>query len=128
MTQAPGHRKWPEHHVREVRDGRRLAVEVAGEVIADSNDVIEVREDGHRARHYFPRANVKMDALQKTSTTTQCPFKGTASYFSIGNDLTDAAWSYEAPYDEHRSLEGRIAFDAVKYPEIELTPSGERNG
>ncbi len=50
---------------------------------------------------------MKMDKLQSSQKTTECPYKGTARYFSIsagGKQLKDSVWSYESPYDEHLDL------------------------
>jgi uncharacterized protein (DUF427 family) len=95
-----------------------------GKPLADSRDVIRVDEDGSPARVYFPRADVRMDQLQASATTTYCPFKGTAVYFSILGDgqqvLKDAAWSYEEPYDEHPDLKGRISFYVERAPQIQI--------
>jgi uncharacterized protein (DUF427 family) len=123
---SPGHEKWPDHKVQERHLDRRVRVEVGGVVLADSSDVIEVDEDGAPPRLYFPRSDVRMDALERTATTSECPFKGTARYFSIvagGNKLADAVWTYEEPYIEHRDLKDRVAFYDDKIPEIHVMPS-----
>lgn len=124
MSKAPGHVKWPEHQVRETRLHDHIVVSAHGQPLADSRDVIRVEEDGHPPRLYFLRGDVRMDQLQASATTTECPFKGTAVYFSAVADgqrvLKDAAWSYENPYDEHRDLKDRIAFYTDRVPQIQI--------
>lgn len=113
MSKSPGHRKWPAHKVAEMRTGEPMEVEVHGEVIAQSNDVMAVEEDEQPRRYYFPRSDVKMEKLERTATTTKCPFKGTARYFNLkldGKTLKDAVWTYEDPCDEHHELKDRVAF------------------
>lgn len=113
MAASPGHRKWPDHKVREERAINRMRALAGGVEVASSKDVIRVDEDGHRPRYYFPREDVRMDLLERMEKTTECPFKGKGLYFAVraGETIVDeAAWSYEEPYDEHRDLRDRIAF------------------
>jgi uncharacterized protein (DUF427 family) len=126
MSKSPGHQQHPNHHLAERHLDQRMTVSVGGEVIADSRDVIQLDEDRSPVRFYFPRSDVKMDKLQPSQTTTVCPFKGTARYFSInagGKQLKDSVWSYETPYDEHADLAGRVAFYDDKMPDIQVTPA-----
>ena len=42
-----------------------------------------------------------------------CPWKGTASYYSLnvdGQTNADAAWFYPAPKDAAAEIKGRVAF------------------
>ena len=123
MSKSPGHRQLPDHSIVERPLRKRMQVIVEGEVIADSTAVIQVDEDGSPVRYYFPRADVKMDRLERSTMTTQCPFKGTANYFSInvqGRKLKDAVWTYEDPYDEHLALKERLAFYPEKAPGLSI--------
>ena len=122
MSKSPGHQKWPEHKVLETPVGQRVTVELDGEIVADSGSVIRVDEDGSPARYYFPRGDVSMAKLQRTATTSVCPFKGTAHYFSLGK-LNDAVWTYEEPFDEHPALKDRLAFYDDKYRNIHVRVS-----
>ena len=125
MSKSPGHEKWPAHKVEEHRlpQSTHVTVEIGGQIIADSHDVIRVDEDGHPSRFYFPRSDVSMDKLERSETTSHCPFKGIAHYFTLRGDglrLDDAVWSYEEPFDEHRELKNRVAFYDDKYRDIHV--------
>lgn len=125
MSESPGHDQWPDHKVAEHHIKGKLSVEVNGERVAESSDVIRVDEDGNPARYYFPRSDVSTDKLERSSTTSECPFKGTAHYFNLrlGDEtLEDAVWSYEEPYEEHHALKDRLAFYDDKLPQIHLRP------
>jgi uncharacterized protein (DUF427 family) len=125
MSKSPGHQKWPEHKVQEIQSGQRVRVEIDGQLLADSRDVIRVDEDNYPVRYYFPRSDVQMDKLERSNSTTQCPFKGTAHYFDVnldGNRFADAVWTYEEPYDEHLALKNRVAFYDDRVREIRIFP------
>jgi uncharacterized protein (DUF427 family) len=125
MSKSPGHQKWPDHQVREEPLRQPMEVEVEGVVVASSADVIKIVEDKSPVRYYFPRTDVRTDKLKRSQTTTECPFKGTASYYSLNvgeRQLDDAIWSYEDPYDEHQALKGRMAFYDDRLPEIHVRP------
>ena len=103
-----------------------MRVKADGEILAESSDVIEVNEDGNPPRYYFPRADVRMEKLSRTETTSECPFKGRAHYFSLkanGDMLEDAVWTYEEPYEEHQALKDRVAFWSEKSQKIEIEPA-----
>lgn len=123
MSKSPGHRQQPKHSVVETHVRAHVQARVGDDVIAASDDVIQVNEDGSPIRYYFPRTDVKMELLQPTDTTTECPFKGMARYFDLRTEdatLDGAVWSYESPYDEHADLKDRVAFYDDKVPEIEI--------
>ena len=79
-----------------------------GRVIANSDDTVVVE-----GNHYFPPDAVDADVLRPSATTSGCPWKGTASYYSLlvdGKENRDAAWVYPEPKDAAAQIKGRIAF------------------
>ncbi|MGC2718065.1 MAG: DUF427 domain-containing protein [Candidatus Acidiferrales bacterium] len=79
-----------------------------GAVIADSNETVEVE-----GNQYFPAAAVKKEFLRESKTHTVCPWKGTASYYSLevdGQANPDAAWFYPEPFEAAKNIKGYIAF------------------
>lgn len=92
-------------------------VRAGGAVLAESTDAVEVTEGSRDPVIYFPQGDIAMPVLEKTATTTTCPFKGVASYYAIhakSYEIDDAAWSYETPNAGMERLAGLIAFDAEK--------------
>ena len=84
------------------------------ETVADSSEVVIMRETRLAPVFYFPREDVRMDLLVRTDRRTNCPFKGNASYWTLNvgeNVAENAAWSYEDPFDEASSVKAYIAFD-----------------
>jgi len=79
-----------------------------GTVIAESDDIVTVEGNA-----YFPLSAAREDALRPSDTHTVCPWKGTASYYSLevdGQVNKDAAWYYPTPKDAAKEITGRVAF------------------
>ena len=77
-------------------------------VIAESDDTVVVE-----GNHYFPADSVRSDLLVASETTTVCPWKGTASYYSLsvdGKENPDAAWVYPDPKDAAAEIKDHVAF------------------
>jgi uncharacterized protein (DUF427 family) len=82
-------------------------------VIGESRAALELVEGGGRAVIYFPRADLAMAMMDASPTTSSCPWKGKASYWSISTSagmIRDAAWSYDDPKAEVAAIAGHLAF------------------
>ena len=91
-----------------------------GEVIAESSGALEMHETHEGSViapvvYYLPRKDVRMERLERSSHETQCPFKGTASYYSVKGGPENAVWSYEEPYDELLSIKELVSFYPDKF-------------
>ena len=78
------------------------------EVIAESDSTVVVE-----GNHYFPPDSVKRDCLTPSPTTTVCPWKGTAHYYTVvvgGEEARDAAWYYPDPKEAAAEIKDHIAF------------------
>lgn len=79
-----------------------------GTVIAESSDTVVVE-----GNHYFPADSVKQDYLRPSDHSSVCPWKGTASYYSLevdGQVNANAAWYYPQPKDAAKEITGHVAF------------------
>jgi uncharacterized protein (DUF427 family) len=91
-----------------------VRAELRGVMMAESSDVLVLREGSLPPRYYFPREHVRMEHLERTDTSTTCPFKGDASYWSAvlddGDRADDVVWSYEDPIESMTAIAGRLCF------------------
>ena len=87
------------HRITTRPSTRHVRVERDGVLLAESDRAVELGETGLPTRYYLPREDVRMDLLTPTQTTSHCPFKGDATYFSAAG-AEDAFWVYESPSEE----------------------------
>ncbi len=79
-----------------------------GAVIAESPDTVVVE-----GNHYFPAESADRSLLVPSDSHSVCPWKGTASYYSIvvdGEENVDAAWYYPDPKEAAAQIKDRLAF------------------
>lgn len=79
-----------------------------GNTIAESpkTEVVE-------GNHYFPAESVDRQYVKESPTHSVCPWKGTASYYSLvvdGKENKDAAWYYPEPKDAAKQIKDHVAF------------------
>jgi len=109
MMKVPG----PDHPITVKLNPKRVQAFYGGHVIADTERALSLKEASYKSVMYFPREDVAMDFLSRTSLSTHCPYKGQASYFSVARDgeiAENAVWSYEDPYPAMEQIRGYVAF------------------
>jgi uncharacterized protein (DUF427 family) len=77
-------------------------------VLAESEDVVEVEGNA-----YFPPSSVRTEHFTPSQTTTVCPWKGTASYYTVaaaGSTNENAAWYYPNPLPAAENIRDHVAF------------------
>ena len=102
----------PDHPITIQPNQGRMVVTLGERVIADTCEALTLREASYPPVQYIPRKDVDMTALTRSATTTYCPYKGEASYFSIpagGERSGDAIWTYESPYDAVAEIKNHLA-------------------
>lgn len=103
----------PDHPITVEPAPEHIVVRVGDRVVADSTAALALREADYPVVYYVPLADVDKSLLKPTDTSTHCPYKGDASYYSIVTDdgeLTDAIWTYEQPYDAVQPIADHVAF------------------
>src|SRR5215207_3679893 len=99
------------HTITITPDTRRVRVSIGELVLAESTHTRALEETGLPTRWYFPQSDVRMDLLESTTFSSQCPFKGTAQYWSVqvdGQLEHNIAWSYPTPIAGSEAITGLI--------------------
>jgi len=100
-------------HIKIRKADGTWVIRAGGAVLGESSNALELTEGSYPPVIYFPRKDIAMAFLDRTETTTTCPHKGTASYYSIQTKsvlIPDAAWSYENPHEAVGRIAGYLAF------------------
>jgi uncharacterized protein (DUF427 family) len=111
------HARDPYTRVDVLASSRHVRVEIEGVAVAESAKPTLVFETGLAVRYYLPKTDVRMDLLTPTDTSSYCPYKGQAEYWSatVGDTVhADIAWSYRAPLPESQKLAGLVCFYAER--------------
>jgi uncharacterized protein (DUF427 family) len=91
----------------------RVVVRIGDRVVADSRHALTLQESTYPAVQYIPIADVDASVLRRTDTSSYCPFKGDASYYSVetpDGTVDDVIWTYEKPYRAVSEIAGHVAF------------------
>ncbi|MGW7427464.1 DUF427 domain-containing protein [Streptomyces sp. NPDC054813] len=82
-------------------------------VLAESDRPLVLRETGSPVRYYIPAEDVRLDLLTPSESHTVCPFKGTASYWSLP-DAPDLVWAYPDPKSDVAAIKDHLCFYDVE--------------
>ena len=103
------HPRDPYKRVDCIPSTRHVKVTLGGETVAETDRPVLLFETGLRTRYYIPKIDIRMDLLRGSDTHTGCPYKGTASYYSVeagGKTFEDIAWYYPQALPEASRIGG----------------------
>jgi uncharacterized protein (DUF427 family) len=124
MADKPVLQPSPEHPITVTPNAAHIVVTVAGKVVADTHRALTLQESTYPAVQYIPIEDVERSLLERTETTSYCPFKGDASYYSVpagGDKSVDAIWVYEHPHDAVAEIKDHVAFYPDRVDAIEIS-------
>lgn len=111
------HARDPYKRIDILASSRRVRVDIGGVTVAESTRPVLLFETGLPVRYYLPMVDVRLDLLTPSDRVTECPYKGTARYWSVG-DERDVVWSYPFPTLESAGIAGLVCFYEER---VELT-------
>lgn len=107
------HPRDPYKRVDVLNSSRHVRVALDGVTLAASSQPRLLFETGLPVRYYLPLSDVRFDLLRPSDTRTQCPYKGTADYWSVevgGKRYEDLVWIYRSPLPESQKVAGLACF------------------
>ena len=107
------HARDPFKRVDALPSKRHVRVVIDGQTVAETRRPHLVFETNHPVRYYIPQEDVRMNMLVPSATTSRCPYKGPASYWSVqigGEIFSDLVWGYMAPIPEIPKIKGLVCF------------------
>jgi len=107
------HARDPHHRVDILRSSRHVEVILNGVTVADSHSPTLLFETGLPTRYYLPMTDIRADLLRPSMSSTGCPYKGTASYWSLeveGERFEDVVWTYPLPLPESAGIAALASF------------------
>jgi uncharacterized protein (DUF427 family) len=103
----------PGHTVTITPADLHVEIRVDDELVAATDHPVILEETGLPTRYYLRREDVRMDLFRATTFSTECPFKGQASYWTLqlGDNIHDGImWSYETPIPSAEGITGLLCF------------------
>ena len=119
------HARDPHTRVDILASTRHVRVELDGVTVADSRQPRILFETGLPPRYYLPLTDLRMDLLRPSEASSHCPYKGTASYWSVDtgrSEHRDVVWMYRYPLPESQKIAGLACFYNEK---VDLFIDGE---
>jgi uncharacterized protein (DUF427 family) len=119
------HPRDPYKRVDILASSRHVRVEVDGVTVADSVRPHILFETGLPPRYYLPLSDIRTDLLTPSDTSSHCPYKGTAGYWSVdaGHGAhPDLVWIYRTTLPESQKIVGLACFYNEK---VDLYVDGE---
>lgn len=107
------HPRSPEVRIDALPSSRHIRILIDGEVVADSIRPTILFETGLPTRYYLPKTDVRLDLLSPTNSSSACPYKGWANYWTVevsGTAHEDIAWGYRTPLPESEGIAGLVCF------------------
>jgi uncharacterized protein (DUF427 family) len=119
------HPRDPYHRIDVLWTDRQITVTYEGQLLANTARALALFESNLPPRWYMPREDVLVELLP-SDTITRCPYKGTASYHSLGlvgdRDGTDLVWYYPQPFGEVWRIADLVCFFNER---VDITLDGE---
>lgn len=110
---APGFAEHPGYRISVEPFGKLLGVRFGNLILASSGRALRFLETGYDPVFYVPFDDIRFEHLTKSDLSTFCPFKGSASHWSVANggeEGRNILWAYQHPFDEMTGIKDHGAF------------------